>query len=612
MVNLEFLQTESYIQLNKLLNFRYPLPFSRGWAASPDFLVVAVREILNLKKESPLIVEAGSGVSTIVLGYLIETFFPKGFLISLEHDYNYYEKTKKELELHGLNRTKVLYAPLISYLIEDKEWLWYETKELLTILKDRKIDILLIDGPPEVIQEEARYPVIPILKNNLSEDFLLLLDDSRREGEKKALEKWKVEVGVYQCEEFPTEKGTLVFRAVPLKKKPFFSICIPTYNRSRYLKEAIKSALSQTYPYFEIVIYDDGSTDSTEEVVGSFKDKRIRYFKEGENKGRPYARNRCIELSTGDWIVWLDDDDIFRPELLTYYAVSIEKFSEVRVFYPLENVVYDENSKSLVKGRIDDFYKNRKGLLRRLIKKTPIPNPASCLKKEVFDQFGKYNPDFPRAQDYEFWSRVLPFVEVKGVNVEGFVYRIHSGNVSANTLKMDYSYESIVKRRLIDKLSLSDFYFHAPGKEFEFFASDLVYHEDYFNALYYLWFSENKELYRKLAEESGILLLGKKMKIERKFFKLLQTSNYEAALEISTKLGKFHKYLANFFKFKENAFDLAIASLKRAAMINPLFKFSSLIEEDLQAEIDPVRERILSEVNHYERYKGKFIKEVWG
>ncbi len=606
MVSPEFLQVESYVQLNRLFNFRFPLPFTRGWAASPDFLIAAVREILASKKKKPVIVEAGSGVSTVVLGYLLEKFFPEGLLISLEHDYNYYEKTKRELELHGLKGVKLLYAPLVSYLIDGKEWLWYDLRELPPALGGRKIDVLLVDGPPETTQEKARYPAVPLLKDYLKEDFLLLLDDSKREGEKRAVEKWKREVEVYRCEELPTEKGTLIFRAIPLKKRPFFSVCIPTYNRANYLKEAIESVLSQTYPDFEVVVYDDGSTDSTEEVVRKFKDERVRYFKGEENKGRPYARNRCIELARGEWIVWLDDDDVFKPELLTAFAVEIDKFPEVSVFYPLKVLLFEESKDSLKQVFITDFYRNRTRLIRCIIRKSPISNCASCLKREIFGKFGGYDSNFPRAQDYEFWSRTLPFLEIKGVDVEGFVYRVHDNNISVNFLKMDLSYESVIKRKFLEKFSLSEIYSYGKSKEVEFLVKDLLLHEDYFNALYYSWLFEEKELYDRLLSESGISLKGKRKRLEKKFFNFLGSSNYTSAFKLAEKLGKFHYYLAYSFINKKLSFSL----LKRAALINPLFDFSRFIGEDFLREINEVKERVLSKLNKYEEKKDCFVNTL--
>ncbi|WP_456455088.1 hypothetical protein, partial [Thermovibrio sp.] len=118
----ELLQIEAYLKLQKLLSPQLPLPKAGGWAASWELLLAAVKEAFRFSKEDLVIVEAGSGVSTVVFGYLLKKYFPKGSLFSLEHDYDFYLKTQRELSLHGL-KVNLLYAPLRPYSINGREWL---------------------------------------------------------------------------------------------------------------------------------------------------------------------------------------------------------------------------------------------------------------------------------------------------------------------------------------------------------------------------------------------------------------------------------------------------------------------------------------------------------
>jgi glycosyltransferase involved in cell wall biosynthesis len=610
MSKIEFQQTEAYIQLHKIFDFKLPISFTRGWAASPDFLLVSIKEILKFRKRKKniTIVEAGSGVSTVILGYLLEKYFPKGTLISLEHEYDFYERTLEELELHELKNIRLLYAPLVSYWIKDKEWLWYDISELRKILEGKNIDVLFIDGPPEAIQENSRYPVFPLLKEYLSEDFILLLDDANRKGERNSVYEWKRELEIYDSQIFQTEKGTLILRGVSAIDKPFFSICIPTYNRANYLKEAIESVLEQTYSNFEIVVYDDGSTDDTEQVIKNFKDRRITYVKGKINKGRPFARNRCINLAKGNWIVWLDDDDKIEPELLSIYAVNILKFPDVSIFYPKYVKVFEENNSSTFLSEIVDFYENRSNLLRTLVRKSPIPNPGVCVKKKIYSKFGKYNENFTRAQDYEFWLRVLPYVKVKRVEYTGVLYRIHSNNISTNTLTMDFSYESIAKRTFLNKFSLEEIYKFSPKNSIKLFANDLLNHDDYFNASYYLWMGNLNEEFKIIAQKAGLYIENAKLiKLHKKFFKFLKTNNLSAAAAISSKLGKFYEFLVNALILYDKNPNFSLASFKRAALINPIFNFSNMISPDWKKEIAAVKERVLSSVNPLEKRKKEFI-----
>lgn len=105
-----------------------------------------------------------------------------------------------------------------------------------------------------------------------------------------------------------------------------FSIIIPTYNRADCILFTINSVLKQNYQNYEILVIDDGGSDNTEEVISSIKDKRIHYFRK-ENGERGAARNFGIKKSTGDYITFLDSDDIFYPNHLSEAVLFIEKTS---------------------------------------------------------------------------------------------------------------------------------------------------------------------------------------------------------------------------------------------------------------------------------------------
>jgi len=612
----EFKQIESYLQIQKLLDFELPHEFTRGWAASPDYLLVILKEFLKLikRKRTITILEAGSGVSTVILGIAINKFSPESRIFSLEHDYDFFLKTQEELDFHGLKAVNLLYAPLVSYEIKGDEWLWYDTTELLKNL-DQRIDLLVIDGPPEITQDIARYPVLPVLKEKLSDDFVLVLDDAYRKGEKRAAYLWKRELQIFESREIETEKGTLIIKAVPFNsfRKVKFSVCIPTYNRAPFLKEAIESVLSQTYSDFQLVIYDDGSTDETEEVVRSFKDERILYYRASENRGRPYARNSCIDLSENEWIVWLDDDDKMEPELLSRYALAINKYSQVKIFYPKLFYLKNELSGNTVLINCHDHFANRREIIRNLMKTPPIPNPGVCIHKSVYEKFGNYDIEFLRAQDYEFWFRTLPYVDVKAVDYAGIVYRVHGKNVSTDLSLADVSYESLAKRRFLNSFSLNEIYYFtsAPVK---YLAQDLSLHDDFFNAAYYLWcFGEEGNLLEKLLSESGLRIFrdSKLKRLYSKYLKFLISRNYEAAEKLAERLGRPFSLFSSGFLLLERDRKKAFLKIKRAFLINPLLD-RSFLDDELRAEVEIVLKRILMPVNSLEYKKEEFIEWLKG
>ena len=121
-----------------------------------------------------------------------------------------------------------------------------------------------------------------------------------------------------------------------MKQDPLVSVVIPTYNREQLLPAAIDSVLAQTYREFEIVVVDDGSTDRTADKIESMsrsisedggRTPRIRYFHQS-NQGQSAARNKGIAEAKGDWIAFLNSDDVWLPEKLMSQIRAIEQFEE--------------------------------------------------------------------------------------------------------------------------------------------------------------------------------------------------------------------------------------------------------------------------------------------
>ncbi len=107
-----------------------------------------------------------------------------------------------------------------------------------------------------------------------------------------------------------------------MKNLPLVSVILPTYNRAYIIAEAVKSILSQTYSNWELLIVDDGSADETEEVIRRIRDKRIKYYYKA-NAGPCAARNYGISKAKGQWITYLDSDDILLPECLETMVSSL-------------------------------------------------------------------------------------------------------------------------------------------------------------------------------------------------------------------------------------------------------------------------------------------------
>ena len=103
---------------------------------------------------------------------------------------------------------------------------------------------------------------------------------------------------------------------------------MPAYNAEKFIKQSISSVLSQTFKEFELIVVDDGSTDSTKKIINSFKDDRIKYIYQ-KNQGVSAARNNAIKTSKGSWLAFLDADDVWVKDVLEVYFKYIDDFDLV-------------------------------------------------------------------------------------------------------------------------------------------------------------------------------------------------------------------------------------------------------------------------------------------
>ncbi|HAV64935.1 MAG TPA: hypothetical protein DCY13_21510, partial [Verrucomicrobiales bacterium] len=233
----------------------------------------------------------------------------------------------------------------------------------------------------------------------------------------------------------------------------FFSICVPTYNRARFLTEALNSALNQTWPNFEIVVVDDGSTDDTAAVMKRCNDPRVRYVLK-EHSGGPATRNRCVKEARGEFLVWLDSDDALLPGTLERYAQELARHPEVDVLYGHLQVA-DENLRVGDRWLYRDYHGWPAALLADTLVENRIPNVCTLVRKVCYERFGGYNPAFPRAHDYEFWSRLAGAARFKSVGEDVGIYRRHEQSLSKVNKKVDTSHEARLVRAMLEQHPLA-------------------------------------------------------------------------------------------------------------------------------------------------------------
>lgn len=201
-------QFEALLSLNTELALTKSLPGTRGWAASPDFLLELVRHARGHRPCS--VVECSSGTSTLVLARCMQ-MNGKGKVYSLEHDPHFAARTRWQLRAHGLSDwAEVLDAPLTPQHLAGELWPWYSTVGLPQTIA---IDMLVIDGPPQSTRPLARYPAGPVLFERMAQDGHVFLDDAKRADEQAMLQRWQREFPAWRQSSRPCEKGCAVLYA---------------------------------------------------------------------------------------------------------------------------------------------------------------------------------------------------------------------------------------------------------------------------------------------------------------------------------------------------------------------------------------------------------------
>jgi len=203
-----FRQLEASQNLNALLPTHEVLPATRGWAASPDLLMVLVDLVIT--ERPSLVVECGSGASTLWLALAMRRFGIDGRIVALDHDPTFGGQTRDFLARHGVgDLAEVRDAPLESFTLEGETYSWYARRawEDLT-----GIDLLFVDGPPATTGHQARYPALPLLSESLSPGATAVLDDLVVPDMKRVLQLWLDAYPDFSSEILPLEKQAAVLR----------------------------------------------------------------------------------------------------------------------------------------------------------------------------------------------------------------------------------------------------------------------------------------------------------------------------------------------------------------------------------------------------------------
>ena len=203
------------------------------------------------------------------------------------------------------------------------------------------------------------------------------------------------------------------------------SVIMPVYNTEKYLKTSIDSILSQTYENIEFIIIDDGSTDNSINIVESYSDKRIRFYKQ-DNRGIAISLNKGISLAKGDFIARQDADDISNPFRIEKQMQLLIENKHIGLIGTCANLI-DENG--LVIKPLN-FPGDNNSLQKYILTKNPFIHGSIIMRKECLKKVGLYREQFLLAQSYDMWLRISEKYEIMNIQESLYDYRIWNNCVS--------------------------------------------------------------------------------------------------------------------------------------------------------------------------------------
>jgi glycosyltransferase involved in cell wall biosynthesis len=222
---------------------------------------------------------------------------------------------------------------------------------------------------------------------------------------------------------------------------PRVSVVIPSYNRREFLLEAVDSVLAQTYRNWELIVVDDGSTDGTGEALRQY-DGRVRYIHQ-PNQGVSAARNRGLELAEGEFIAFLDSDDLWLPEKLRIQVGFMDDNAEAHICYTDEIWI-----RRGVRVNPRKRHAKHSGAIYPHCLPLCIISPSSVImRRSLFEEVGAFDPALPVCEDYDLWLRIASRMPIPWIPHQLIVKRGgHPGQLSQRSWGNDrYRVKALVK-----------------------------------------------------------------------------------------------------------------------------------------------------------------------
>jgi glycosyltransferase involved in cell wall biosynthesis len=331
------------------------------------------------------------------------------------------------------------------------------------------------------------------------------------------------------------------------------TVFMPVYNSEKYLKESIDSILNQTIKEFEFLIIDDGSTDSSVDIIKQYNDDRIRLVCNEENKGLPYTRSKGLSLATGEYIALLDSDDISYPNRLEEQINYLDKNKDVIAVSSLFDFYVNghiQSKKYIYKNACDND-----NFLRILMMFTnPIMNSAAMFRKSFIEKYNiNYRKECFVAQDYAFWTDCIKYGKIHIVPLNLIAYRTGHASIT----KKSIASKALARKEVTDSIrsrAIKNVGFELSDQELMYFNK--VFSDPYVEIGIEDFFSVKKIL-DKLIDFNII-----KQMVDKELLTQLIKNEFSKRI-VNSKLSKKEKLRLLRYKFKyETLFVKAIEMIR--------------------------------------------------
>jgi glycosyltransferase involved in cell wall biosynthesis len=248
---------------------------------------------------------------------------------------------------------------------------------------------------------------------------------------------------------------------------PLVSVLMPSYNHAPFIRSAVESVLAQTLTELELIIVDDGSRDSSANIISTMSDQRVRFQLLRQNAGACHAMNLALQMSSGKLIAVCNSDDEWHPEKLRRQLRLMERLPNIAVLFSDVRWIADDGAQlspfalPVASTIFRQQNRSRWSWLRSLLEGgNCLCHPSILARREVYDVTGVYDNQLRQLPDFDMWIRILERFDIFVMRDKLVSFRLHGGNTSTpspEASRRDMNEYRIILRRLMKRISSDNF-----------------------------------------------------------------------------------------------------------------------------------------------------------